>query len=112
MKQISVTLNLFVLLSFADTQAEHLLKLAAKFYKHLAQMSKLRITPKGCKQLLPSLKFQKLVELTCKQLTVPLYNFVMLVQKVLSGSFEKFSLHPPASTAVVFMWVMLKVFAC
>jgi Fanconi anemia group I protein len=54
-------------------------------------MSKLRIAPKGWKQLFPSLKFQKLVELTCKQLTVPVYNFVMLVQKVqLSGSFEKF----------------------
>ena len=70
------------MLSYAEPQAEHLLRLAAKFYKHLAQMSKLRIAPKGCKQLLPSLKFEKLVELTCKQLTVPLYNFVMLVQKV------------------------------
>lgn len=97
MNQISVTPNLCVLLSYADTQAEHLLKLAARFYKHLAQMSKLRIAPKGWKQLFPSLKFQKLVELTCKQLTVPVYNFVMLVQKVLSGSFEKFSLHSPSS---------------
>ncbi|KAM4126898.1 hypothetical protein ACJW30_02G049000 [Castanea mollissima] len=74
-------LSFFVLMNLKEPQAEHLLRLAAKFYKHLAQMSKLRIAPKGCKQLLPSLKFEKLVELTCKQLTVPLYNFVMLVQK-------------------------------
>uniref|UniRef100_A0A2N9H7A5 Fanconi anemia group I protein n=1 Tax=Fagus sylvatica TaxID=28930 RepID=A0A2N9H7A5_FAGSY len=74
--------SLFVLMSLKEPQAEHLLRLAAKFYKHLAQMSKLRIAPKGCKQLLPSLKFEKLVELTCKQLTGPLYNFVMLVQKL------------------------------
>ena len=45
-------------------------------------MSKLRIAPKGCKQVLPGLKFQKLVELTCRQLTVPLYSFVALMQRV------------------------------
>ncbi|KAF5452322.1 hypothetical protein F2P56_027331 [Juglans regia] len=80
-EEVMKVLSFFVLMTIKDTQAEHLLKLAARFYKHLAQMSKLRIAPKGCKQLLPSLKFQKLGELTCKQLTVPLYNFVMLVQK-------------------------------
>lgn len=66
----------------ADPQAETLLRLAARFYKHLAQMSKLRIAPKGCKQVLPSLKFQKLVEITCRQVTVPLYNFVAEMQRV------------------------------
>ena len=45
-------------------------------------MSKLRIAPKGCKQVLPGLKFQKLVELTCRQLTAPLYSFVALMQRV------------------------------
>lgn len=66
----------------ADPQAEHLLRLITRFYKHLARMSKLRIAPKGCRQLLPGLKFQKLVELTCRQLTVPLYSFVALMQRV------------------------------
>ncbi|PON88352.1 Fanconi anemia group I protein [Trema orientale] len=71
----------FALMSLKDSQAETLVRLAARFYKHLAQMSKLRIAPKGCKQVLPSLKFQKLVDITCKQLTVPLYNFVAEMQK-------------------------------
>lgn len=71
----------FVMMNLKDTQAEQLIRLTGKFYKHLAQMSKLRISPKGCKQLLPGLKFQKLVEITCKQLTAPLYNFVALVQR-------------------------------
>lgn len=48
----------------------------------MAQIVKLRIAPKGCKQILPSLKFQKLVELTCKSLTVPLYPFLSEMQKV------------------------------
>ncbi|KAL5785187.1 hypothetical protein ACOSQ2_007579 [Xanthoceras sorbifolium] len=74
-------LSSFVLMSLKDSQAEHLLRLTTRFYKQLAQMSKLRIAPKGCKQLLPSLQFQKLVELTCKQLTVPLYNFVAEMQR-------------------------------
>ncbi|GFZ09009.1 hypothetical protein Acr_20g0008170 [Actinidia rufa] len=39
-----------------DSLAEHLLILAARFYKNLAHMSKLQIAPKGCKQVLPSLK--------------------------------------------------------
>lgn len=69
-------------LNCADTQAEFVLRLAARFYKHLAKMSKLRIAPKGCKQIFPSLKFQKLVEVTCKELTVPLYIFVEIMQKV------------------------------
>ncbi|KAJ0034471.1 hypothetical protein Pint_24485 [Pistacia integerrima] len=72
----------FALMSLKYPQAEHFLRLTAKFYKHLAQMSRLKIAPKGCKQLLPSLQYQKLVELTCKQLTVPLYNFVAEVQRV------------------------------
>lgn len=74
-------LSSFVLMGLKDPQAEHFLRLATRLYKHLAQMSKLRIAPKGGKQLLPSLKFQKLVELTCKQLTVPLYNFVAEMQR-------------------------------
>ncbi|KAJ4843074.1 hypothetical protein Tsubulata_042019 [Turnera subulata] len=73
-------LSSFVLMNLKDHQAEHLLRLTGKFYRHLAQMSKLRIAPKGCKQLLPSLTFQKLVELTCKELTVPMYNFVAEMQ--------------------------------
>lgn len=73
---------IFFALKYADPQAEHFLRLATRLYKHLAQMSKLRIAPKGCKQLLPSLEFQRLVELTCKQLTVPLYNFVAEMQRV------------------------------
>ncbi|PRQ39249.1 putative fanconi anemia group I protein [Rosa chinensis] len=74
-------LSSFVSMSLNDTQAEHVLRLAARFYKHLAQMSKLRIATKGCKQIFPSLKFQKLVEVTCKELTVPLYIFVEIMQK-------------------------------
>ncbi|BBG93163.1 hypothetical protein Prudu_001092, partial [Prunus dulcis] len=67
-------------MSLNDTQAEFLLRFCARFYKHLAQMSKLRIAPKGCKQIFPSLKFLKLVEVTCKQLTNPLYDFVAIMQ--------------------------------
>ncbi|KAJ6323432.1 hypothetical protein OIU76_010859 [Salix suchowensis] len=74
-------LSCFVSMNLKEPQAEHLLRLTAKFYKHLAQMSRLRIASKGCKQLIPSLAFQKLVELTCKQLTVPLYNFVAEMQR-------------------------------
>ncbi|KAK9933815.1 hypothetical protein M0R45_020990 [Rubus argutus] len=74
-------LSCFVSMSLNDTQADLVLRLAARFYKHLAQMSKLRIAPKGCKQTFPSLKFQKLVEVTCKELTVPLYVFVEIMQK-------------------------------
>lgn len=65
-----------------DNQAEHFLRLTARFYKNLALISKLKIATKGQKQLLPSLQFQKLVELTCKELTVPLYNFVAEMQQV------------------------------
>ncbi|KAJ9181895.1 hypothetical protein P3X46_005941 [Hevea brasiliensis] len=74
-------LSSFVLMNLKDPQAEHLLRLTAKFYKHLAQMSRLRIAPKGCKQLIPSPTFQRLVEITCKQLTVPLYKFVAELQR-------------------------------
>ncbi|KAG6428135.1 hypothetical protein SASPL_112384 [Salvia splendens] len=49
-------LSHFVAKNLKDPQAEHLLKLAAKFYKYLARISKLRISPKGCKQFLPSSK--------------------------------------------------------
>ncbi|GAV64147.1 hypothetical protein CFOL_v3_07665 [Cephalotus follicularis] len=75
-------LSSFVLMSLQDPEAEYFLRLAARFYKHLAQMSKLRIAPKGFKQLMPSLQFQKFVELTCKQLTVPIYDFVAEMQRV------------------------------
>ncbi|ONM01926.1 hypothetical protein ZEAMMB73_Zm00001d031000 [Zea mays] len=34
------------------------------------------IAPKGYRQSIPSLKFQKLAEVTCKMLTAPLYDFV------------------------------------
>ncbi|KAK6161092.1 hypothetical protein DH2020_004473 [Rehmannia glutinosa] len=66
---------------YADPQAEHLLRLAVKFYKNLARISKLRIAPKGCTQVLPSLKYQRLVEITCRQLTAPIYSFVAQMQK-------------------------------
>ncbi|KAK6138776.1 hypothetical protein DH2020_027487 [Rehmannia glutinosa] len=74
-------LSYFVAMNLKDPQAEHLLRLAVKFYKNLARISKLRIAPKGCKQVLPSLKYQRLVEITCRQLTAPIYNFVAQMQK-------------------------------
>ncbi|KAK6913754.1 FANCI solenoid 4 domain [Dillenia turbinata] len=68
----------FKLCNIAYTQAEQLLRLAAsaKFYKHLAQMAKLRIAPKGFKQIIPSQKFHKLAEITCMQFTAPLLLMV------------------------------------
>ncbi|KAB2065095.1 hypothetical protein ES319_A09G067000v1 [Gossypium barbadense] len=80
-KAVVEVLSSFVLMSLKDNQAEHFLRLTARFYKNLALISKLKIAPKGQKQLLPSLQFQKLVELTCKELTVPLYNFVAEMQQ-------------------------------
>ncbi|KAG4129173.1 hypothetical protein ERO13_D09G062000v2 [Gossypium hirsutum] len=80
-KAIVEVLSSFVLMSLKDNQAEHFLRLTTRFYKNLALISKLKIAPKGQKQLLPSLQFQKLVELTCKELTVPLYNFVAEMQQ-------------------------------
>ncbi|KAM0001461.1 putative fanconi anemia group I protein [Helianthus debilis subsp. tardiflorus] len=74
-------LSSFVVMNLKDSQAEHLLKLAAKFYKNLARISKFHIAPKGCKQILPSLKCQKLVEVTCTRLTAPLYVFVGSLQQ-------------------------------
>ncbi|KAL8484955.1 hypothetical protein ACS0TY_027311 [Phlomoides rotata] len=74
-------LSHFFAMNLKDPQAEHLLRLAAKFYKNLARISKLRIAPKGCKQLLPSLNYQKLVEITCRQLTAPVYSFVAHMQQ-------------------------------
>ncbi|KAJ9536922.1 hypothetical protein OSB04_029655 [Centaurea solstitialis] len=74
-------LSSFVVMNLKDPQAEHLLRLAAKFYKNFARVSKFHIAPKGCKQILPSLKCQKLVEVTCKQLTDPLYKFVEKMQQ-------------------------------
>lgn len=74
--------HLCFLSTSADSQANHLLRLLVRFYKQLALMSKLKIAPRGCKQLLPGLGFEKLTELTCKQLTIPLYSFVAEMQKV------------------------------
>ncbi|XP_057957699.1 uncharacterized protein LOC131150775 isoform X2 [Malania oleifera] len=74
-------LSCFVLMSLKDPQAEHLLRLAARVYKQLARITKLQIAPRGCKQLLPSLSFQKVVEQTCTEFTGPLYNFVAQIQK-------------------------------
>ncbi|KAF5185291.1 Fanconi anemia group i protein-like protein [Thalictrum thalictroides] len=73
-------LSYFAQMKLKDPQAEQLLRLTARFYKHMALMTKLRIAPKSCKQLLPGIKFQKLAEITCKRLTAPLYNFVALMQ--------------------------------
>lgn len=81
--EVSWTDHLFFLLTSADSQANHLLRLLARFYKQLAQMSKLKIAPRGYKQLLPGIGFEKLTELTCKQLTIPLYSFVSEMQTVL-----------------------------
>ncbi|CAA7058843.1 unnamed protein product [Microthlaspi erraticum] len=74
-------LSSFVLMNLKDSQAAQFLRLAVRFYKQLAQIVKQRIAPKGCKQTVPTLKFQKLVELTCKSLTVPLYPFLSEMQK-------------------------------
>ncbi|KAI3505106.1 hypothetical protein L1887_27015 [Cichorium endivia] len=74
-------LSSFVVMNLKDPQGEHVVRLAAKFYKNLARVSKFVIAPKGCKQILPNLKFQKLVEVTCKQLTGPLYTFVEAMQQ-------------------------------
>ncbi len=70
------------IVSFSDSQAEQFLKLTAKLYKILARMAKSKIAPKGYKQVMPGLKFQKLAEVTCRMLTAPLYVFVALVQEV------------------------------
>ncbi|XP_026659001.2 Fanconi anemia group I protein homolog isoform X2 [Phoenix dactylifera] len=78
---LAYLLSSFLEMNLKDSQAEHLLKVTARFYKLLARMTKLCIAPKGCKQLLPSRKFQKLAEVTCSRLTSPLYNFVALVQR-------------------------------
>ncbi|XP_055818329.1 uncharacterized protein LOC129887305 isoform X2 [Solanum dulcamara] len=74
-------LSSFIKMDLKDPQAEQLVKLAARFYKNLARMSKLLIASKGVQQPLPSLKYQKLVEITCRQLTTPIYNFVPLMQR-------------------------------
>ncbi|CAN0855716.1 Fanconi anemia group I protein [Linum grandiflorum] len=79
-------LSSFVLMRLKDPQAEHVLRSTTKLYKHLAQMTKLNIAPKGCKQLIPSLTFQTLVEITCKQLTAPLYIFVAEMQQESTGN--------------------------
>ncbi|KAI4996215.1 hypothetical protein ZWY2020_046806 [Hordeum vulgare] len=74
-------LSSFTHMSLKDSQAEQFLKLTAKFYKLLARMSKSQIAPKGYKQFIPDLKFQKMAEVTCRMLTVPLYNFVFTLQE-------------------------------
>ncbi|VFQ70471.1 unnamed protein product [Cuscuta campestris] len=72
--------SFFVLMNLQDHEAEQLLIMCARFYKNLARISKLCVASKGCKQRLPSMKFQKLVEETFRQLTTPLYTFVANVQ--------------------------------
>ncbi|CAM0873122.1 unnamed protein product [Alopecurus aequalis] len=74
-------LSSFTHMSLKDSQAEQFLKLTAKFYKLLARMSKSQIAPKGYKQFIPGLKFQKLAEVTCRMLTAPLYGFVSILQE-------------------------------
>ncbi|RLN40612.1 hypothetical protein C2845_PM01G14520 [Panicum miliaceum] len=74
-------LSSFAHMSLKDTQADHFLKLTAKFYKILTRMSKSQIAPKGYAQSIPSIKFQKLTEVTCRMLTSPLYDFVSSVQE-------------------------------
>lgn len=74
-------LSSFTHMSLKDSQAEQFLKLTAKFYKLLARISKSQIAPKGYKQFIPGLKFQKMAEVTCRMLTAPLYNFVFTLQE-------------------------------
>ncbi|KAK8960652.1 hypothetical protein KSP40_PGU004403 [Platanthera guangdongensis] len=74
-------LSFFADMNLKDSQAEQFLKMAAKFYKILSRMTKIGIAPKGCKQLLPGLEFQRLAEVACRKLTCKLYNFVALVQR-------------------------------
>lgn len=74
-------LSFFAKMSLKDPQAEQFLRLTGRFYKQLALMTKLRIAPKGCRQILPGIKFENLAETTCKKLTAPLYNFMDLRQK-------------------------------
>ncbi|KAL1806687.1 hypothetical protein ACET3Z_029755 [Daucus carota] len=74
-------LSPFLSMSLKDPQAEHLLRVATRFYKNLARISKLQIAPKGCKPVLPSHSYLKLVEITCKDLTAPLYRFVDVMQQ-------------------------------
>ncbi|KAI0510346.1 hypothetical protein KFK09_010947 [Dendrobium nobile] len=74
-------LAFFTEMNLKDSQAEQFLKMTAKFYRLLTRMTKLRIASKGCKQLLPGQKFQKLAEVACRKLTSKLYNFVALVQR-------------------------------
>lgn len=74
-------LSSFTHMSLKDSQAEQFLKLTAKFYKLLARMSKSQIAPKGYRQFIPGLKFQKLAEVTCRMLTAPLYDFVCSLQE-------------------------------
>ncbi|KAI3936391.1 hypothetical protein MKW98_000665 [Papaver atlanticum] len=73
-------LSCFAEMNLNDVLADQFLKLTSRFYKYLALMTKLRIAPKGCKQQLPGAKFEKLAEVTCKSLTVPLYKFMALMQ--------------------------------
>lgn len=74
-------LSSFALMTLKDPQADHFLRMVTRLYKQLAQITKLQIAPRRSKQLLPSTRFQKLVELTCKHLTFQLYNFVAEMQK-------------------------------
>ncbi|XP_078445412.1 fanconi anemia group I-like protein isoform X2 [Wolffia australiana] len=75
-------LSCFVRMHLNDSQAEHLLKLAARFYKILARATKLRLAPAKSKQNFPSCRsFQRLAEVTCRQLTAPLYSFLALIQR-------------------------------
>jgi hypothetical protein len=43
-------------------------------------MSKSQIAPKGYRQFIPGLKFQKMSEVTCRMLTAPLYKFMHSIQ--------------------------------
>ena len=64
------------------TIADHFLKVTVKLYKCLASAAKASIAPKGFKQHIPSFTFKMLAEKTCKRLTVPLYNFMAVMQRV------------------------------
>ncbi|KAI4364453.1 hypothetical protein MLD38_020543 [Melastoma candidum] len=82
-------LSSFVSMSLRDSEADNLLRLLIRFYKQLALVCKLKIAPRGCKQLQPSIMFQNLMDSTCKQLTVPLYNFVTERQQEQDNSNRK-----------------------
>ncbi|KAJ7296597.1 hypothetical protein O6H91_Y113100 [Diphasiastrum complanatum] len=74
-------LSIFTNMNLACGPAEQFLKVTGRLYKCLAAATRLCIAPKGFRQPLPSDSFQRLTNLTCKNLTGPLYTFVAIMQR-------------------------------